>query len=62
MENTAARKLKRVLEDYLVIGVDAHKKKHVVAGLFWQFTAHRCSQTALLIVIVGVGRAIQASC
>jgi transposase len=37
MENTAARKLKQVPEDYLVIGVDPHKKRHAAVAITQDF-------------------------
>ena len=38
MENTAARKLKQVPEEYLIVGVDPHKKKHAAVAITQDFT------------------------
>jgi len=38
MKNSAARKLKQVPEDYLVIGVDPHKKRHAAVAITQDFT------------------------
>ena len=38
MKNTAARKLKQVLEGYLIVGVDPHKKKHAAVAITQDFT------------------------
>jgi len=38
MENTAARKRKQVLEGYLVVGVDPHKKRHAAVAITQDFT------------------------
>jgi transposase len=40
MKSNAARKLRQVPEGYLVIGVDAHKKKHAAAVVTQDFTTH----------------------
>ena len=37
MENTAARKLKQVPEEYLIIGVDPHKKRHAAVAITQDF-------------------------
>ncbi len=38
MQNTAAKKMKQVLEGYLIIGVDPHKKRHAVVVMTQDFT------------------------
>jgi hypothetical protein len=38
MKNSTARKFKQVLVDYLVIGVDAYKKKHAAVAMTQDFT------------------------
>ena len=38
MQNTAARKRKQVLEGYLVVGVDPHKKRHAAVAITQDFT------------------------
>jgi len=38
MQNTAARKRRRVPEGYLVVGVDPHKKKHAAVAITQDFT------------------------
>jgi len=40
MKSTAARKLRQVPERYLVIGIDAHKKRHAAAVVTQDFTTH----------------------
>lgn len=40
MKNTAARKRNQVPEEYLVIGVDPHKKKHAVVAITQDLTIH----------------------
>jgi transposase len=37
MENTVARKLKQVPEEYLVIGIDPHKKRHAAVAITQDF-------------------------
>jgi uncharacterized protein YbcI len=37
MENSVARKLKQVPEEYLVIGVDPHKKRHAAVAITQDF-------------------------
>jgi transposase len=37
MKNSAARRLKQVPEDYLVIGVDPHKKRHAAVAITQDF-------------------------
>jgi transposase len=38
MKNTAARKLRQVPEEYLIIGVDPHKKKHAAVAITQDLT------------------------
>jgi len=38
MQNTAARKRKQVPEEYLVVGVDPHKKRHAAVAITQDFT------------------------
>ncbi len=40
MKNNAARKLKQVPADYLIIGVDPHKKTHVAAAMTHDLVVH----------------------
>jgi len=40
MKNDAARKLKQVPTDYLIIGVDPHKKTHVAAAMTYDLVVH----------------------
>ena len=40
MKNTAARKLKQVPRGYLIVEVDAHKKKHAAVAVTQDFTTH----------------------
>ena len=37
MKSTAARKLRQVPQDYLVMGVDPHKKKHAAVAITQDF-------------------------
>ena len=40
MKSTVARKLKQVPRGYLIVGVDAHKKKHAAVAVTQDFTTH----------------------
>jgi transposase len=40
MKNNAARKLKQIQSDYLLIGVDPHKKTHVAAAMTYDLVFH----------------------
>ena len=40
MKSTAARKLTQVLQGYLVIGGDAHRRKHAAVVMTQNFTIH----------------------
>jgi len=40
MKNNTARKLKQVPKEYLVIGVDPHKKRHAAVAVTQDFTTH----------------------
>ena len=40
MKNSTARKLKQVPRGYLIVGVDAHKKKHAAVAVTQDFTTH----------------------
>ncbi len=40
MKNTTARKLEQLPRGYLVVGVDAHKKKHAAVAVTQDFTTH----------------------
>jgi len=41
MKNDAARKLKQVPSDYLIIGVDPHKKTHAAAAMTYDMVSKR---------------------
>jgi hypothetical protein len=43
MKNSTARKLKHILEGYLLVGVDPHKKKHaaVAPRTLWPIASSR---------------------
>jgi hypothetical protein len=38
MKDTAARKRKQVPEEYMVVGVDPHKKRHAAVAITQDFT------------------------
>jgi len=40
MKNSTARKLRQVPKEYLVMGVDPHKKKHAAVAMTQDFTTH----------------------
>ena len=40
MKNNAAKKRKEVPAEYLVIGIDPHKKKHAAVFMTQDFTTH----------------------
>jgi transposase len=44
MENTLARKLKQVPEEYLIVGVDPHKKRHAAVAITQDFTVQAKSK------------------
>ena len=42
MKNIAARKRKQVPDDYLIIGIDLHKKKHAAVVITQDTTLDKC--------------------